>query len=387
MKVGIITIHNSPNYGACLQSFALYEYLSQTGYDVEIIDLHRPYHADYRPSRRFRPYTRQHNEKEQCFRAWLGRIRRNLLQKITKRKITHQPQTATNSVAIQKFDSFNSQIRLSKPYYGIDELYENPPQYDVYITGSDQVWNPTQSYCLEPYFLTFVRKGRRVSYASSIGIEQLTSRERKDFRHWLDKYDAISVREKQAQELLQTISAKTIEQVADPTFLLDYEYWKNLSIEPVERNYILLFMLSFNKDLFEYGKRLAKESGKKLMVLDHVFPFDSDGSFTIVYDAGPQEFIGYIACADVVITDSFHCTVFSIIMGAHNFYTYIAPWNKRGSRIVDLLNTFHLEKHLLNSSLNQSMSELELETIDRINIMKVYESEQEKSRRFLKENL
>lgn len=104
----------------------------------------------------------------------------------------------TNTISESKFQDFNSQIRLSKPYRGIDELYRNPPEYDVYITGSDQVWNPTQNYCLEPYFLTFVKNknARKISYASSIGIDQLLPKEKKDFKRWLSSYNSISVREK-----------------------------------------------------------------------------------------------------------------------------------------------------------------------------------------------
>ncbi len=385
MKVGIITIHHSPNYGACLQSFALYEYLHQAGYDVEIIDLHRPCYADYQPSRRFRPYGNRETFSLRAIARWL----RSSLRKPCE-TAPHQDKEApvpSRKLINPAFDIFNARIRLSRPYRGIDELYANPPAYDVYITGSDQVWNPTQSYCLEPYFLTFVREGRRISYAPSVGIEELTAREKRDFRKWLRYYDAVSVRESQAQKLLEAVAGCHIEQVADPTFLLDIEYWEALSVKPAEQNYILLFMLDYDQRLFEYAQRLSQESGKRLIVLGPARPEPAPSGILTASDASPEEFVGYIACADLVITDSFHCTVFSILMGATQFYTYIAPWNERGSRIRDLLHTFHLDGHLLDGGLNQSMDELESRIIDRAAVLEINHREQEKSRCFLKDNI
>lgn len=389
MKIGIITIHNSPNYGASLQSFALYKYLEQCGYDVEIIDLYRPYFTEYIPSRHFHAYKfRNENFKQfikRRIRSCLCRIK-NLF--VSKQEIRQSdPKRLVGSEALKKFDGFNAQIRLSRPYRSVDELYKCPPSYDVYMTGSDQVWNPSQDYCLEPYFLTFVRRGRRLSYASSVGIEHLTPREKRDFRRWLRQYDAISVRESSAQKLLQGISGRKIERVADPTFLLDRDYWHTLSVKPEEHDYILIFTLLFDERFIEYGRRLARESGKKLIVLNHRDSIKEDHSYKVVTDAGPAEFLGYVANADMVITDSFHCTVFAILLGANNFYTYIAPWNQRGSRIMDLLHTFGLANHLLDKGLNQSMIELEANTINPEAVFKIYRQEQARSRQYLADNL
>lgn len=108
--------------------------------------------------------------------------------------------------ALTKFEVFNSVIRMSKPYKSVDAIYADPPVYDVYITGSDQLWNPTQRFCLEPFFLTFVPNNAvKISYASSIGISSLTNIEKNDFKKWLSSYNAISVREKQAQKMLNEL--------------------------------------------------------------------------------------------------------------------------------------------------------------------------------------
>ena len=380
-KVGIITIHNSPNYGACLQSYALYRYIQQQGNDVEIIDLHRPVaYEDYIPSKKY-----------VCSRP----VKRSLLSKIKgngKSLIGIKPKSPSlySPLAIKKFEEFNSVIKLSQPYRSIEELYANPPLYDLYISGSDQLWNPTQAYCLEPYFLTFVPKGqgKKISYATSVGITDLRDNEKKDFAKWLSLYADISVREYQAQSLLQGLLAdKKVNQVADPTFLLDPKDWKDMAVRPKQSKYVLMFTLQHRPEILEYCLQLSKQSGLPLIELGQVQPDVLDGSYTAVKDAGPKEFLGYIENAELIITDSFHCTVFSLIMGTNNFYTYIAPTNQRGSRIIDLLNTYQTIEHLLSPDLNVSFDTLMGSQIPHQKVNMIMKLERNRSRDFINKYL
>ena len=372
-RIGIITIHNSPNYGACLQSFALYKYIEQLGYECELIDLYRPHEDKFKRSKRYVAYREGFIVK---------------MKSIIKRMLRRRNKYYSLEAKI-KFDSFNNQVKLSHPYYSIDDLYANPPQYDTYITGSDQLWNPAQPFCLEPYFLTFAPKDtKKISYAASIGITELTEREKSDFKKWLSEYNAISVREKQAKVLLESFIDKKVEQVSDPTMLLDVEYWHSIAIRPTEKvPYILLFMLSHQPDILDYALQLSRECGLPLICLGQFQPDVNDGSYVAVKDAGPLEFIGYIACADMVITDSFHGTVFSMIMGCKNFFTYIRHGNRRSSRITDLLETFQLQDHLLNVDLSESYSDLNNRSIDRDKLLSILREEQSFFRQFLKEHL
>lgn len=384
-KIGIITIHNSPNYGACLQSYALYKYIEQQGDDVEIIDLHRPIaYEDYLPSKK---YT--------CARP-IKRGRLSKLKGMVKTVLGMNAKTSTrtaslySSTAIKKFEAFNSVIKLSQTYRGIDELYANPPIYDLYISGSDQLWNPTQAYCLEPYFLTFVPKGigKKISYATSIGITELRENEKADFSKWLDSYDDISVREFQAQQLLQDLlPQKNVRQVADPTFLLKPNEWKAMAVKPSKGKYILMFTLQHNQSILEYCLQLSKQSGMPLISLGQIQPDVVDGSYTAVKDAGPKEFLGYIGQAEMVITDSFHCTVFSLIMGAKNFYTYIAPDNHRGSRIMDLLDTYGLKNHLLTTTLDVPYDDLASNVLNREDIVEKMAEERHRSQVYLNKHI
>lgn len=379
MKIGIITIHVSPNYGATLQAFALYKYLDQQGYDCELIDLHRSEFSDYIPSKRF----------ERCRPRKVTRYEKfkNVIKKLIgyKTRIINTKNKYSKE-AEPKFHAFNSEIKLSKAYRSIDQLYDNPPKYDVYITGSDQVWNPSQYFCIEPYFLTFApSSARRISYAASIGLADIRENEKTLFVKWLSGYDAISVRERQAQKLLKSITDKEVTQVSDPTFLLDRDYWKSIANYPAEKDYILIFTLGYDARMVEYGKRLCQESGKKLLVLAQIQDTENVVGYIPITDAGPKDWLGYIANASMVLTDSFHCTVFSIIMEAGNFFTIIE--DGRGSRIVDLLDIFSLKDHLLNPSLESSYVELQEHLLDRKSINDKFDKEQSLSRSFLIKNI
>ena len=252
------------------------------------------------------------------------------------------------------------------------------------MTGSDQVWNPQQAYCIEPYFLTFVNNGgKKISYAASIGLKDLLSEEKEKFAQWLESYDAIGVREKSAQELLTSFMNKPTTLVLDPTFLLDKESWQKEAVFPtVEKPYILLFSLFTPPNILNFAKRIAKESNKQLIVLAPNKKEVIEGGL-LVNDAGPREFLGYFCQADMVITDSFHGTVFSMIMEAGNFFSYIAPNNRRGSRIVDLLSLFQLEDHLLSPELKETAIELQSHQIDLSILKERIKEERAKSISFL----
>lgn len=374
MRIGIITIHNSPNFGASLQAFALWKYLEMQGHDVEIINLYRPHQKEYVSSKRYIPCRMPHR----------GLIHR-IVTKLKKILYGLKSQKYLSDVAQARFEAFNHQIKLSRPYYSIEDLYSNPPLYDIYISGSDQLWNPTQPYCLEPYFLTFVPSDKRkISYASSIGITKLTIDEKTKFGEWLKTYDRISVRERQVKELIETLITNSVEQVADPTFLLDRTYWSSIAITPEgKEHYILLFTLSYDKPLLDYVCSLGKQSGLHVVYLTAIQPKKHEVDYESVTNAGPREWLGMIGNAEMVITNSFHGTVFSLIMGVKNFFTYISPTSNRGVRIIELLDTYELTDHLLSVNLNESYAQLISKMIDCKKIDEVMERESNRSRKFL----
>lgn len=375
MKIGIITIHNSTNYGACLQTWGIYKFLVDEGYNCEVIDLHRPVHDDYKYSKKYVDYRGASN-KTLC-----RKVKDAIKKYVIRPKMPNELLEKNN-----KFDTFNKQIKLSRPYRSIDELYQNPPQYDVYISGSDQLWNPSQPFCIEPYFLTFVRndKAVKLSYASSIGLSELRENEASDFKRWLSDYAVISVREQEAKRLLMSIVDKPIEVVPDPTFLVGPNYWRSIAKKPnIKTPYILSFKLN-RQEIIDYASEIGHQAGKHVIVLPSGEAHDN---CTIYENQGLEEYLGWFAGADMVVTDSFHGTVFAILMGAKNVFSYIHPSNMRGSRIHTLLQTFGIENHLLKSDLSQRFEELETMSIDHSKIYAISINLMEKSRTFLRNAL
>lgn len=376
LKVGIVTIQRSSNYGACLQCYALYKYIESLGFICEIIDLYRPgvKHQEYCSSKRFKP------SRYSIKKVIVERFKR-LFGKTIEQKY---PRSA---IRMCKMHDFNNRMNYSRPYVGPDDLYANPPKYDIYISGSDQLWNPTMNYCVEPYFLTFAPEGsKKISYATSIGVAELQEKEKQNYRKWLSDYTSISVREKTAQLLLTSFVNIHIEQVLDPSFLLLKDDWLSISIPPqISKPYILLFTLEYSDALLRYAEKLKEESDLELVYLCWRQPTDSFGNYIVEREAGIEEFLGYIRGASLVITNSFHGTAFSLILETNNFIVYVGK-SKRSSRIVDMLAKFSLSDHIIEK-LDQPYKVLSAETIDYHAIQEVMQDEIRRSRDFVKASL
>lgn len=384
-SIGIVTIHNCQNnYGGALQCFSLYQYLKLQGFKVEIIDIHRPNDADYIDSIRFRN-MRSHIGIRSFIKGWIKEL-------LGIRRLCNPYFRPTwNPLAGERFAQFNARMKMSSPYSFIPDLYKNPPQYDVYISGSDQLWNPTQPYCLEPYFLTFVKnkKALKISYGTSIGLSEINNREKIVFRKWLSSYDHISVREQQACKILEPVTGRTIHRVPDPTFLIDPDDWTRMSVTPRSKHdYVLVFNLGQDENIIRTAMRIAQKRNCKVKVIDQNYLFSYHPIVEVIADAGPLEFIGLIRFAWLVLTNSFHCTVFSLISGTRNFYTYIAPDSERGCRIVDLLETFQLSDHIVNSmDAIPSVAILSNTVIDTMHTRRIMKQEQQIGREFLAKSI
>ena len=378
-RIGIATIHKSSNFGGSLQAYALYKYLQEEGYDVEIIDILRPVHDRFVYDSLYKPYRSDiYSFKNRLFKI-IGQL---LGRKDNK--------GYASEISKQRFAEFFKDIKYSREYRKVRYIYDDVPVYDVYISGSDQLWSPMHPFCIEPFFLTFAPEGsRKISYATSIGVTELRDNEKADFKRWLASYEAISVREEEGKKLLSSfIKDKKIEVVADPTFLLDIEAWKKLAVAPdIKENYILLFSLTNRQPLVDFAIRMSRESGKKLVILKGPL-LDADSlDYILDNNIGPREFLGYFDNADMVITDSFHGSVFSMLMGAKNFFSYIQPFSNTGNRITNLLSLMDKDMHLLPTDLSMSYSVLEKEQIDKEELYSKIAKVKEHARDFLKRNI
>ena len=384
ITIGIITIQNIKNYGACLQSFALWHAIQSLGYKCEIINLLTPAHKGFQKSKNFNTYEKRISLPKRCYRLCKEKIN-HIHQKIL---LINQMQQIKRKE--YNFERFNSQISFSRIYKNADELYNNPPIYDIYVTGSDQVWNPTLGFELEAYFLTFTPQNtKKIAYAPSIARNDLPSQFIDKYRKWLKNYNHLSIREKSGQTILETILKKQVPLVLDPTFLLSKEEWisqmpKGITFPP---KYILCFTLS-DKKLVEYAVLISKEAQLPLLVISTYVNYKIKNA-KMILDAGPSELISYIYNAEMVITDSFHGVAISIQL-ARNFFAYIKQQKKYvpdiSDRIRTIINQFDLNEHII-TDYRKRYKTLSQTQYDRHKLDKQINAERDKSLSYLKQSL
>lgn len=317
MKVGIVTMHRVDNYGAVLQAYATCECIRLLGGTPEIID--------YIPNR-FRLSRQLMNVREDRAKTIIHKIVYTVASAPIRLKIWHS------------FASFvKKTIPLSKKKYYKLEDFDKIDDYDVYLTGSDQVWNSDFDKYIDPvFYLEFAPLGKKkVSYAASFGKKDLNEEEILIIREYLKKYDKITVRENEGVKILQDLGLKG-DQVLDPTLLLNKTQWSNVaSNRLVNDKYLLIYQLNENPEFEKQAKIIAREKGLKIVKLgrdikkasyvDHQFSFRS-----------PKDFLSLFMYADYVLTDSFHGTAFSINFERNFTVIYPPHFSGRLKSILDL---------------------------------------------------
>lgn len=294
MRICTITCQNAYNYGARLQTYALASYLQQQGHEVEVID--------YRPD-----YMR--GDVKVLF--WPG-----LSVKQWGKLILQLPDRLRAKRRQPYFDNFSKEyIPLTRRiYWTIDELRADAPKADMYIAGSDQIWNTEFPNGTDPgYYLDFGDKSvRRISYAASFATEDILPSARKFVQGNLAHFDAISVREHSALILLESMGYKGTE-VLDPVFLLSKQQWQDLADETGRgEKYLLVYDFMNSPLISKEATRIAKEQHLQIYSIGHMRLHYCDKSFVF---ATPQTFLGLIKHATYVVSNSFHGTAFAMIFG------------------------------------------------------------------------
>ena len=347
------------NYGQLLQCFALQKYLRAAGHDAFIIR--------YRYSI---GYKRKWSAFFKIFNPKLVYKEIKKLYKITKAKKDHEKNPRNFGEFRQKY------IRVSDVYYSsFPELSQNPPDADVYITGSDQVWNvhsnPQES--IPAYFLDFGSKSvKRMSYAASFGINKIDQRLQDDIKKMLSKFYYVSVREKKGLELCQNIGIRNAELVPDPTLLLTSSEYRSLynenAVSVPKEKYCFVYMLN-NKCDFSMGKisKWAKENNLTVKYVTGNLMLDK---YEKMYPSIP-EWLCLLDNADYVITNSFHCCVFSLLF--HKQFACIPLkgniYEGMNSRLDSLFDQFGVNRYIdqnysiLKDQINWNIVDVELDKL------------------------
>lgn len=331
MKIKTLTTYDVYNYGASLQAYALQRYLTMQGHDVEIIR----YQPDY--------LSRKYDYK------WVNpesRMSRYILTRVVYRTLKFL-QRQTTIGRKRQFDYFNHQILVetNKLYKTYEDLRDNPPEADLFIVGSDQIWNVFYDAGRDPaFYLDFVRKGLKASYAASFSYLNIDEGNKIRISKSLQTFDAVSVREFHGLKILKDMGVEG-EWVLDPVFLLSIDEWKKLMTNFVKTEpYLLIYDFEGNEALKSFAKGYAKKHGLKLYAIVDTYPLNYvHRNFK---KAGPQDFITLIYNCDAFVSNSFHGTAFSVLFEKPVF-VFNRHRHKVNSRMESLLNLFNLNDCLV----------------------------------------
>ncbi|OWW26231.1 hypothetical protein B4Q04_00670 [Zobellia sp. OII3] len=338
-KTGIITILNVNNYGAELQAFALHHKLKLMGFDNEIINYLYYKNPEYRSETASRPLIKT---------SFKNKLKDIAIKWIDKYSAFRYPEIAKKRR--QRFHDFHRKhSSLSRVYKSYSELYGAKLDYENYIVGSDQVWNPNNGTNLAPYFLTFApKKSNKISFASSFGVGEINESYYPKYKEWINNLDHIGTRETSGVELINKITGRRVEHVVDPTLLLSKNEWEELMIPYTDKEpYILLFIFKRNRYAEELAYKIQKKTGFKIIrVCKNEMPLESDDKILNIRDFGPLEFLGLYSGANIVLTTSFHGSVFSLIF-EKPFYTITPASKNNNSRQESLMTMMNLNERLL----------------------------------------
>lgn len=312
MKVAILTLYGLFNFGNRLQNFALQELLNELKIETETIIF-----PEEKNSKTVEYY-------KLFFRKKLGHI-------------VHLRRNRIFVLRDKKFEEFNNSYIRSN-YYTDKSCVEISSKFDYFIVGSDQVWNPELLKSTNKYFLPFAEPEQRIAFAASFGVTKLAAKDYNYFQKNIRNFHKISVREDTGAELVEALSGKKVPVLLDPTLFISVHKWRMMAkYHPdTEKSYILMYFLNTPKpETVVWIKKIAQKRNLEIININDIKEKKH-------YISGPQEFIGYIDKANLICTDSFHGTVFSILL-KKPFVVFKREYNvDMYSRLETLLHKFSL---------------------------------------------
>lgn len=359
LRVGIVTeYYNSVNYGGNLQAYALVRYLNEHGVYAEQIPYDKPVSNKLSLKKRICKYTLTGLAKKLIQKILLEPISRIIVKAMTKRHVIEMNKVKERDNLVL---AFNQKIPHCNYVFNDVTINKCNKFYDVFITGSDQVWSLIDR---KSYFLLFAEKDK-YSYAASISKDFLDQEEKAFFREMLKDYKGISVREKETADMLADLTGKSIEWVTDPVFLLSEDSWKEMcSPRLSEEPYIFCYFLGGTKWHRKTASHYAKKRNLKIVTMPYLlgkYRF-CDASFgdERFFKTTPEDFISLIRYAEYVITDSFHASAFSVIFGKKFFVFERQASASMGSRIRSLMELTGIQGryYMTEKDALQNMEEL-----------------------------
>lgn len=334
MKIGLLSPYYSHNYGTVLQAFALEYYLENKGHKCEYIQYclfnnfwEKILFVFFHPFSLFRFYK---NKKQNTNALKYDYLRTNDYMQILVK----------NQKFCEQYINISPNINT---YLNVKRLNKD---YDLFIVGSDQTWSPEIIYNYSVFFLPFVESStKKASYACSFGTSNIDVQYKKFLRKTLSTFKHVSCRDKKNTDMLTSLLHKPVTNVIDPTLLLNkYDWSKYMKSVNMPPKYILCYILGEKQCITEYANIVAKEKG--LPVFHILTRPCHENNPNVLKGIGCQEFLYLVANCELLVTDSFHGTIFSI-----NFQKNFVSFDKYegisydNGRLADVLREFNLLDH------------------------------------------
>ena len=349
MKIKTITCHDVYNYGASLQAYALQAYLASKGHDVEIID--------YKPD-----YLSKHYKFKNICNSKYNSLLLNILYVVAK-----LPGYWYSLKRRNLFDIFRKNyLHLTdKQYHNISELRIDPPQADIYVAGSDQIWNTSFPNGKDPsFYLDFAASSSvRSSYAASFATECIALEEAENMRMWLSRMDYISIREKESLPLLESLSINNGVSVVDPVFLLPKSHWILLSergMMKLQKPYVLVYNFEWSSVTREIVDNIRK-TNQGLSVYE-LSPVRLGLGKNIYRHVGPLQFLYLIRNAKMIISNSFHASAFSVIFEKN--FCVVSRTDNMNIRMKSFLNEIKIPDRFASKYSQRLLENIDYNSID-----------------------
>ena len=304
MNAITITLSYAYNYGQWLQMYALHQFLKQNHIETSILN--------YQPL--WNNTSLQIKSVRQVIIALLRHIRENKFKKDSRKY-----------------------LQMTSICRSAEELSRRE-QPDVYIAGSDQIWNPSITCGYDDiFYLHFPTTANKMFYGASIGLDNISEDTVQKMVARIDCNAIISVREQSLCNILQNDTGLQISHVLDPVFLLNPQDYKKIIAPSKHCDYLLLYLMADDEKCYKLAKKIARE--KKLKVIQVGKFKKRDGVDKAYATLSPTEFLGLLFAADYIVTNSFHGTAFAILFRKQFTTVEIEAVQ---SRITSLLNTMQL---------------------------------------------
>lgn len=353
MKIGILTFHFSNNYGALFQAYGLRNYLKELGHDVEFIN--------YQPE-----YLEEGGEIK------LSNLFSKATLKIVYLKFVNLKEKYFGNKQKEKyFEEFKKNflgIDESKVYKSKDELEDANLFYDLLITGSDQVWNPSEQYGIDSvYFLDFKISNtnvKKISYAPSFGKDNIDEKYKDEISKLISKLDSISIREISGQNIIENMTSIKPTLVPDPTVLVSNYYNIMNSYNTNSKDYIFCYYLRSRETIGDVAEYLANKENLEIYSPHNPHRRWKEIGQTVY--PGPREWLYLLFNSKFVLTNSFHGTMLSILLNKPFIVVGIGSGEKSkyNERAMNILKQCGLENRLITKFDSKKIDELKKENID-----------------------